>query len=125
MGVVADDEDGLARAGEAEGHGARIILGEEARGLEAGAVELGVFAEEVGGLGGADEGTVPDLANIELDLALEEEGGELLDLLFALGREAAVGVRFAGFGIGMSQEVQFHASALWGEGWRKAMAQEE
>ena len=102
MGVVADDEDGFAGAGEAEGHGAGIVFGEEAGGFETGGVELEVFADELGGLGGADEGAVPDLADVEGDIAFEEEGGELLELLLAFGGKPPVGVGFARFGIRMT-----------------------
>ncbi len=105
MGVMPDDEDGLARTGQAQGHGAGIVLGSQAGGLDKGGVQLVFFLEDFGGLDGAHQRAVPDFVNIQLDLVLAQVSGQMLDLLFSLAGQPPGGVRLTWLSIRMTQQV--------------------
>ncbi len=113
MGVMPDDEDGFAGAGEAKGHGAWVVLGAEAGGFVERGVEAEFLVEDFRSLDRAQEGAVPNFRNIEFDLAFAEEGGELIHLFFTLAREPAVGIGIAGLSLGVAQEIQIHKWGVW------------
>jgi len=105
MGVVPDYEYGLARTGQAEGHGAGVVLGPQTGGFHQRGGEFEFFLEDFGALDGADKGAVPNLADVQFDLVLAQVGGQMLDLFFALAGQAPGGVRLPRFGFRMSQQV--------------------
>jgi len=123
MGVMPDHENRFAGAGQAEGHGAWVILGAEAGSLVEGGVKTEFLVEDFRSLDRAQEGAVPDFRNIEFDFAFADKGGELINLFFTLACEPAVGIGIAGLSLGVAQEIQIHKWGVWSSARRKASAQ--